>query len=295
MRKFSFNKIYVISAASIILLVALALTPFDNIKQVQYKLIFHNFLESKSDADHPITNSDGEILNSKWYPDMSTIFYDTSHIGSSISESDGKFVIRTIESSYYSSPGYLDRYMSDILGTTYMGENFEEKFIDNVHTKPFSRYVITADKQKWYFWSGAAVEKIFNKYYTGPDNLFQQVTYGFIYNLAAKNYMKDYVQILNHLLVDKKAEWIRACNAYYTKAMTDPNFDGSYQSSLAVDSLFSTNKKSQFKIIDTSYLYKPVGELMRRQIDGSLPSIIKCVKRVLKDYDPMTFRQLKVK
>jgi hypothetical protein len=34
---------------------------------------------------------------------------------------------------------------------------------------------------------------------------------------------------------------------------------------------------------------------MRRQIDGSLPAIIECIGKILKDYDPENYAAFKVK
>jgi hypothetical protein len=66
--------------------------------------------------------------------------------------------------------------------------------------------------------------------------------------------------------------------------MNDANFDGGVESSKVVKKLLSNNEL-KLEVIDTNYLYIPVGELMRRQIDNSLPNIIKCIKIILKDYD----------
>jgi hypothetical protein len=46
--------------------------------------------------------------------------------------------------------------------------------------------------------------------------------------------------------------------------------------------------------MESQYLYHPIGELIRRQIDGSLPSIIKCIRTILADYDPATAQLLKI-
>jgi hypothetical protein len=46
--------------------------------------------------------------------------------------------------------------------------------------------------------------------------------------------------------------------------------------------------------MESQYLYHPIGELIRRQIDGSLPSIIKCIRTILQDYDLETYKALKV-
>jgi hypothetical protein len=270
----------------------------NSIQQIQYKLIFHNFIFSQSAAASvSIYTPDGKKYytgyNPLWYPDTTIIFYDSTHIGKDISTSNGNYIIRTIESSYYGSPGYIDNYMIDILGESYSSSAFENKFQQELGVYPFSRTVTTAKKEPFHFWSGIAVEKMFYKYYGKPINPFQHVTFGFIYNLAAKKYMNDYVQLLNHLLVDKKEQWVQQCNSYLKNALKDSTFEGTIASINTVDQLFTEKDKSKLKVIDKNYLYIPVGELMRRQIDGSLPSIIKCIKVILKDYDPNNLKMLK--
>jgi hypothetical protein len=105
--------------------------------------------------------------------------------------------------------------------------------------------------------------------------------------------MTDYVTLLNHLLVTRRTEWMRLCEDYRTRALTDTNFDGSSAASAACRSLFTEEDREDFKTIETNLLYNPVGELMRRQIDGSLPSILRCIRIILRDYDPANHRRLK--
>ncbi len=256
-------------------------------KEVQYKLIFHNFLESKYYADMGMHYS---LSN----PDTAAVFLDLTNIDIRTPDEGKEYVIRPIETSYYSAPGYLDYYLEDIIGINSKSKYFEIEFLNKIGTKPYSRTVITANNSLWHFWSGEAIEKVFNKYYGNPSNRFQQVTYGYIYDVGAKKYMRDYVKILNYFLVDKKKEWISACNNYYTKAMNDKDFSALGESDYTAHELLGNKEKFHFIAIDTNSLYKPVGELMRRQIDGSLPSIIKCIRKILKDYDPETLDLLKV-
>lgn len=272
------------------------------IKDIQHAFIFHNFLDSEKDALSLKTFRYKQVAgaqdsfrkyNPYFYPDSTTIFSNEKDFGKSISQSNGRFIIRTIESSFYASPGYVYTYTRDIFGATYPSEDFIQKCKQQFGLSPISKTLITANKTPWYFWSGEAVEKIFHKYYGKPDNAFQQVTYGFIYKVAAKNYMQDYVSLLNHLLVTKKDQWMQVCKTYQQNALTNSKFDGAYASAEAVEVLITEKEKEQFKVIETNYLYLPVGELIRRQIDGSLPSILKCIRIILQDYDPELLRLLK--
>lgn len=274
------------------------------IKEIQYKLIFHNFLDSEPDAASLKTfiRNKGDSapiesyrqFNPVFYPDTSLVFNDPSQIGESIFKSNGRYLIRSIESNYYSSPGFLYRYTRDILGEDYPSDGFVKKYKQQFGLSPFTKTVYTAKKEAWHFWSGAAVEKIFQQYYGKPGNRFQQVTYGIVYNVAAKKYMKDYVFLLNHLLVTKKTAWINICKNYEQQAMNDSTFDGSMASYRAFEQLISPTELQQLKVMESQYLYHPIGELIRRQIDGSLPSIIKCIRTILADYDPATAQLLKI-
>jgi hypothetical protein len=287
------KKIFLFSLSSMILFLSLALLPPDKIKEIQYKLIFNNFLDERSSAR--TDNYFGDVnVDTYMYPDTNTIFFDSLKYVDSYYPNDGYYVIRTIESSYYSSPGFIHLYLDQIVGANFHSKDFESKFLKEIGLKPFTKTITTADKKIWPFWSGAAIEQVFNKYYAGPNSRFQQVSYGFIYDIAAKKYMRDYIKILNFLLVDKKQEWLKACNNYYNKAIKEEDFRGSYESYNVANELLGTKEKFKFNVIDTNYLYIPLGELMRRQVDNSLPSIIKCIKRILKDYDPEALKSFKV-
>jgi hypothetical protein len=274
----------------------------DPIKNIQYKLIFHQLLDSETDAAS-LRISSYESGNQRstqqlsrfeptFYPDTLTIFKDSSGIGESISPSNGRYLIRSIESSYYGSPGFLYKYTRDLFGYDYPQEAFVAAFKKEIGTSPFTQTLITAKKEAWHFWSGSAVVKVFKRYYGGPDNRFQQVTFGFMYQVAAKKYMTDYVKLINHLLHVKKSEWIKLCNDYKEKALHDSTFDGSMASFYASEKLFTAKELQSFKVIPINYLYIPLGQLMRRQIDGSLPSIVECLRIFLKDYDPENYQLL---
>jgi hypothetical protein len=264
----------------------------DDVREVQYRLIFHNFLDSEPEAASMVTGAVGRF-NPIWYPDTTTFFHDSSHVGESIYEPNGRYLIRSMESSWYGSPGFPYKYTRDLVGADYPDAEFVEKFRKKIGMEPFSRVEYDARRQPWRFWSGQALERVFDRYYGGPENRFQHVTFGFIYDVAAKRYMTDYVTLLNHLLVTRRTEWMRLCEDYRTRALMDTNFDGSSAASAACRSLFTEEDREDFKTIETNLLYNPVGELMRRQIDGSLPSILRCIRIILRDYDPANHRRLK--
>jgi hypothetical protein len=95
-------------------------------------------------------------------------------------------------------------------------------------------------------------------------------------------------------LVTKQSDWLSICKKYEQQAMADTTFDGSIASYKAYEQLFSPADLQQLKVMESQYLYHPIGELIRRQIDGSLPSIIKCIRTILQDYDLETYKALKV-
>jgi hypothetical protein len=284
--KYTFRLIILFATGTLVLgSIYPASTP--NVKEVQYRLIFHNFLEPKYYADLGMHYSEAN-------PDTASVFFDLTNIDIRTLEAGKEYVIRPIETSFYSAPGYLDNYLEDIIGLRSNSKDFEVEFFKEIGVKPYKKTLITANNSEWHFWSGEAIEKVFNKYYGNPSNKFQQATYGFIYDVGAKKYMRDYVKILNYLLVDKKKEWLSACNNYYTKAMNDSDFSALGESDYIAHKMLGNKEKFHFIAIDTNSLYKPFGELIRRQIDGSLPSITKCIRKILKDYDPETLDLLRV-
>jgi hypothetical protein len=290
MKKIYFKRVCFLLFLFTFLTVIFAFNKIDRIKDIQDKLIYNNFLDLvKNNSNY----RDFKINNLKAYPDTLTFFHDTTNVEKETYPKEF-YLIRTIESSYYSSPAYTFKYLDVIFKSNFQSNDFEDKFQNDIGLKPFTQTLITADNKKWNFWSGIAVEKVFNKYYGSPDNIFENVTYGYIYDIAAKNYMRDYIKILNFLLHENKEVWKKACDSYYKKAMKDVNFDGNIESSMVVKKLLNNGAELKLEVIDTNYLYLPVGELMRRQIDNSLPNIIKCIKIILNDYDKEALYQLKV-
>ncbi|MBU3744961.1 MAG: hypothetical protein FGM61_10540 [Sediminibacterium sp.] len=274
------------------------------VTKIQHKLIFNLFLDPVSQAASLQTTfglkADSIDIQRHWkfnpffYPDSTLFFQDDQVNATNNPKSKQQYLVRSIQSSYYASPGYVNQYTREMLGEDYPDNRFVQKYKQQFGIAPFSKTIRTAKNEPWHFWSGAAVEKIFRKYYGKPDNRFQQVSYGMIYQIAAKRYMKDYVYLLNHVLVDQKPLWDKICAGYYSRAIQDSSFDGSLESYYAFEKLFTKNDLQAFKVIETSYLYHPIGELIRRQIDGSLPAIIRCIRVILQDYDPALLRELKV-
>ncbi|MFN5360093.1 MAG: hypothetical protein ACK5CC_05080 [Bacteroidota bacterium] len=270
----------------------------DPIKNKQYKLIFHQFLDSETDAASlRLATSQSNPAHQhrfepSFYPDTLTRFIDSTGIGESIFKSNGRYIIRSVESSFYGTPGFLYKYTRDMFNADYPTDDFVREFKKEFGLSPFAEIRFTAKKEAWYFWSGSAVVRAFNRYYGGPDNRFQHVTYGFMYKVAAKKYMTDYVKLIKHILVDKKEEWLSLCSDYKEKALHDSTFDGSMASYHATEKLLTSKDLQSLKVIPVNYLYIPIGQLMRRQIDGSLPSIVECLRVFLKDYDPENYQLL---
>jgi len=270
----------------------------DPIKNKQYKLIFHQFLDSETDAASlqlaASRSNPGHQhrFEPSFYPDTLTRFSDSTGIGESISKSNGKYLIRSVESSFYGAPGFLYKFTRDLFNADYPADKFVSEFKKEFGLSPFKEIKITAKKENWHFWSGSAVLRAFNRYYGGPNNRFQHVTYGFMYKVGAKKYMTDYVKLIKYILVDKKDEWQRLCEDYKEKALHDSTFDGNMASYHASEKLFTPKEIQSFKVIPFNYLYIPVGQLMRRQIDGSLSSIVECLRIFLKDYDPENYQVL---
>jgi hypothetical protein len=133
----------------------------DEVRDVQYRLIFHNFLDSETDAGSFVTGAEGRF-DLDWYPDTNTFFIDTAHVGESIFESNGRYLIRSMESSWYGSPGFPYKYTRDLVGADYPEEEFVKRFRQKIGVKPFRRVEYDARRQPWHFWSGKAVERYYS-------------------------------------------------------------------------------------------------------------------------------------
>ncbi len=145
----------------------------------------------------------------------------------------------------------------------------------------------------FFFYSVEGVNALFTKLYTKPSNKFESITYQTIYNISLKAYMRDFTKFLAHIL-GQKATWTMVGNQYLKNAKIKKDFNPYAEMDFAYNKLFTTEASiKKFTNFTAEVSYYDLGTLLRRQCDGTLPTLLNCLKTVLKDYDPEALKLIK--
>lgn len=179
-------------------------------------------------------------------------------------------------------------------GTSEYNETFKATFGANILAKRLKMAAYYQDedtKRKVYdtftLYAKDGVQKAFDKLYVKPTADFEGYSMQKLYKLAAKDYVRDFSKLLVYLLSTKKAVFEQAGKTYLLKATTDKDFYHRNVTGPAFKKLFPTEaSKMQYPAFSEEINSGVIGSLLRRQCDGTLPTLVNCIKTVLKDYDP---------
>jgi hypothetical protein len=230
-----------------------------------------------------------EDYNAETYPDTTITFN---------AKEGAEFKAVLTKGNFYSIP-YIYPIAKTIdaensFGTKEYNETFKATFGANIlgkNVKMAAFYVNDETKKKVYdeftFYAKDGIQKAFDKLYVKPTADFEGYSMKKLYDLAAKDYVRDFSKLLVYLMVTKKAAFEQAGKTYLLKATTDKNFYHRDVCVAASKKLFPTeDSKKQFKAFQDEIYEGTIGSLLRRQCDGTLPTLVNCIKTVLKDYDP---------
>lgn len=143
----------------------------------------------------------------------------------------------------------------------------------------------------WNHFSGVGVQAAFTKLYQKPTATFKGLTTKKIYDISFKDYVRDITNIIIKVTANKPVFEAQA-KLYFTKATTDPEFEGIGFTSTATEAILGTYMT---ECLSDYYRERIVGTMLRRQIDGSLPVLLTSLKTLLKDYDPTFYAQVATK
>lgn len=223
----------------------------------------------------------------KNYPDTSYTFQNPYDV----ENSEDKFVLQRIS-------GFNVKY--DIIAGLFndpdhylQNEDFIKKFKAEFGVSPEGASIKTAKKysdgeyEKFYFYNGAGIKAAFAKLYTKPsNNKFENIGYQKLYDLVGKKYIRDFLKMMVYLRVTKSAEWNKTKSNFLTQIKTNKEFYVHDFSNKAVQKLFPQETDlTKFEGFDVMKTYL-MGSILRREVDGSMNSILDCVKIIIKDYDP---------
>lgn len=126
----------------------------------------------------------------------------------------------------------------------------------------------------------AALQAAFDRVYPKPSTLLDGVPAQTVYDVLFKDWVARRAELLADVL-GRPGVLEEGAQAYRT-ASAAKGFEGaSFGYDLAGKLKGPLQNEGRF-----------LGMLVRRQLDGTLPTIVGCLKRVLRDYDPATFRRL---
>ena len=210
------------------------------------------------------------------------------------------------ESQCYTSPAYLYYNMYNALDTNANTYSYFSRTYDLHFTSDFKKHFgknILKERMKmkaidyyrnpeiFFLFNGEAFQAAFDSLYRKPSETFKGLSMQKIYNATLKKYCRETADIIALTLKDKPQFDTLAAN-YMKKAKTDFEFNGLNYSYKATTKIFGEEYYNKYSCSMPSRI---VSVMLRRQCDGSLPVLLKIFKKILKDYDPEFYTEVKDK
>lgn len=232
----------------------------------------------------------------KTWMDDSTIY---------LTKNRGTYSVNISPKSYCgNSPAYFS---SDISSAMVVVDtiNNEEKYVElpesfkRIYGKTLLKKAPAELKNfKNIFYDGAALQEAFNKTYVKPNTNLDGFVMQKVYDISIKEFARVCTKVMIDVL-QNKTKFNQQVTAY--KSLKQKHYYSGinfcYEASGKILGEDYVEKKLTPKEASciTEKSSRIVGMMMRRQIDGSLPAILTCIKTVLKDYDPTFYEQVKNK
>ncbi len=134
-----------------------------------------------------------------------------------------------------------------------------------------------------YAYDAGALDAAFGKLYLPPDRSLGGVRARVVYDTLLKKWVAQKADAIAELL-SHKALLVAAARELPLK-MKAKDFDGATWTKTLAEKLPESLRGD----------WRLVGTIVRRQADGSLPALVKMLRRVLTDYDPKTLERLDAK
>jgi len=136
-----------------------------------------------------------------------------------------------------------------------------------------------------------AIQSVFDSLYCKPTKKFKGFSYQKIYDLTLKKFCQESAEVIIEILKDKTQFEKLAVN-YKEAAAENSQFVGTSYTYQATKKIFGEYYYQKYPCTGASYI---LGTMMRRQLDGTLPVLLKCFKKILEDYDPVYYKEMKDK
>jgi hypothetical protein len=240
-----------------------------------------------------VTAYNSSYYDPKYYPDTSLVF---SEPFTGEKDPQNKLVLRLMNASGFPSVYGFSGSVS--LDMYYQNDGFNKLFIKQFGKSLFGKHVPMSKDENGYastffFYSPIGIKAAFDKLYVKPNNKLEVATYQTIYNLTAKEYMRDFTKFLAHIMSQKST--LNVLGARYLKnAKANKGFRPNIEANYALEKLFPTDaSRQQFPAFTNEIVADDLSTLLRRQCDGTLPTLLNCLKTVLKDYDSEALKLIK--
>ncbi|MES2775920.1 MAG: hypothetical protein V4722_17220 [Bacteroidota bacterium] len=131
-----------------------------------------------------------------------------------------------------------------------------------------------------------ALKTAFDKLYKKPTEDFDGFAMQKIYDITVKDYFRSFAAVIGDIM-KKKPMFVLLAADFKKKALTRKDFYGpeaAYDIQKKLLGEAYTPGQGLDNCIDG--VDKIIGMMVRRHIDGTLPTLLTCAKTVLKDYDP---------
>lgn len=145
---------------------------------------------------------------------------------------------------------------------------------------------------EWINYKAAGVQAVFDKLYVKPDGKMQGYLWQEIYNATAKEYVRDITRVIVKAMANKP-QFENFAKQYLQQAMSKADFNGLefiYKTGETLLTDLKWQSSSGWAMYPDKYIV--LGVVLRRQADGSLPVLLKCLKTLLKDYDTEFYNQM---
>jgi hypothetical protein len=155
----------------------------------------------------------------------------------------------------------------------------------------------TTDYESFFtFYDKDGIQAAFDALYRKPGDKINGFTAQRLYSIIFKDMCRDAGNVMMKVYTQKPAFEKYAAD-YLTKAKTDPKFDGGNYSYATAKSLLGVDPYEDDPGCPclSEYSSRIVSVMLRRQCDGSLPTLIACYKKMLLDYDPEYYNVIKDK
>jgi hypothetical protein len=181
------------------------------------------------------------------------------------------------------------------------GDSFFKNYKRLLNVNLIKKRVELKNGTKFNHFDALALEKTFQAMYKKPTEKFKGLfTYQRIYDVSAKKAFAECADFIAEVMKNKKG-FEKVANEY-KQNMESEEFYGASLPEKTWENIFDKSKLVE----DGEYYYynfeKNCGYgndlmlmMVRRNIDGTLPTILKLFKQILQDYDKTTFEKYKDK